>query len=325
LLCPDIPRTPYLRKFQSKTRLDAKSGIRYLIRTMRVGLLRVFYNVAVTGSFSEAARLHRCTQANISTLFRGLEQTFGVQLAVRTTRRFQLTPAGVACHEASREIVQYADELEKRMRHLKNSGAQTIELAATYCIRLHQLPPLLAEFQRAHPTIQVSVRQGRGTDVYSDVIGNVVDVGLVPYPKRQRGFNTEIFHRDPLVLVCPPGHPLAGAVNVNVPALRDWPIVRWKEIPWSPLLKNIRPRDRHLFEPRHEFPFVETAVAAVQQNLGIAVLPSATVRESVADGTLAAVPFEGGRHTQPLGVLWRQRRKLPPALRTFLEFLKRPL
>jgi DNA-binding transcriptional LysR family regulator len=123
--------------------------------------------------------------------------------------------------------------------------------------------------------------------------------------------------------LCPPSHPLARAANVNVPALRDWPIVRWKEIPWTPLLKNIRRRDRHLFEPRHVFPFVETARTAVQQNLGIAVLPSATVREPVADGTLAAVPFEGGRHTQLLGVLWCPRRKLPPALRTFLDFLKR--
>ena len=77
-------------------------------------------------------------------------------------------------------------------------------------------------------------------------------------------------------------------------------------------------------EPRHECKEVEQARAMVMAGLGVAVLPERLVRDEAAQRRLAAVPFENGRHTVPVAAIHRKRRKLPPALQQFLQFLQLP-
>jgi DNA-binding transcriptional LysR family regulator len=43
--------------------------------------------------------------------------------------------------------------------------------------------------------------------------------------------------------------------------------------------------------------------ALVERNVGVALLPLATVRREVAERRLAAVPFENGAHTEPLAAV----------------------
>ena len=48
------------------------------------------------------------------------------------------------------------------------------------------------------------------------------------------------------------------------------------------------------------------------------------MRDEVAQRRLVTVPFENGRHTVPVAAIHRIRRKLPPALKQFLQFLQLP-
>jgi DNA-binding transcriptional LysR family regulator len=48
---------------------------------------------------------------------------------------------------------------------------------------------------------------------------------------------------------------------------------------------------------------VEMVKQAVERDVGVAVLPTATVVSEVANHLLAAVPFEDGRHAEPLAVI----------------------
>jgi DNA-binding transcriptional LysR family regulator len=56
----------------------------------------------------------------------------------------------------------------------------------------------------------------------------------------------------------------------------------------------------------------------------VTLLPLVTVRDKVAEGTLAAVPLTGGNYFQPQAVLRRQSRKLTPLMQAFIECLKLP-
>ena len=63
---------------------------------------------------------------------------------------------------------------------------------------------------------------------------------------------------------------------------------------------------------------------ALKVGAGVAILPERLVRDEVAQGELAAVPFENGQHTVPVAALYRRHRRLPSALRQFIDFLKQP-
>jgi DNA-binding transcriptional LysR family regulator len=93
-------------------------------------------------------------------------------------------------------------------------------------------------------------------------------------------------------------------------------------MPWAVFLKKIPGTQRHLFEPRHEFNEVEMVKQAVEKDVGVALLPEATVSSEVAGQLLAAVTFEDGRYAEPLAVIYRKNRKLTPAMKSFIQALK---
>jgi len=290
---------------------------------MHMGTLRIFCDVALTQSFTDAARLHGCTPANASQSFHALEREFDMPLAERFLRRIRLNPAGQLCHEYCRQMVGLEDALVDKLDKIRE-GSGSLEIAACPCIGLYRLPRLLRAFKQSFPGIIVRVRHESHDGVHRAVRNNLVDTGLVPYPRRGPGLAVGIFRRVPLVLACHPANPLAALPMVTVQKLKNRPVVVWKQMPWRHLLSGVHANERHFFEPRHEFDEVEPAIEAVMAGAGVAVLPASLVRDEVAQRRLAAVPFENGRHTVPVAALHRRCRKLPPALQHFLQFLQQP-
>lgn len=290
---------------------------------MQMETLRLFCDVAVTQSFTDAARLHHCTPAHASQSFHAVEDEFNLPLAERFLRRIQLNPAGHVCYERCRQIVGLEDELMDKLGQLKK-GSGTLEIAVCPSIALYRLPPLLRDFQRTFHGITVNVRQASRDGVHQAVRNNDVDAGLVPYPRRAPGLAVGIFRRVPLVLACHPEHPLAALPMATARQLKNHSIIVWSQISWRPLLRGVRANERHFFEPRHEFNDVEPAIEAVMADIGVAVLPASLVRDEAAQRRLVAVPFEHGRHIVPVAAIHRKRRKLPPALQHFLQFLQLP-
>ena len=290
---------------------------------MNLETLRVFCDVAATQSFTDAARLHHCTPANASQLFHALEDEFEMPLAERGLRRVHLNPVGQVCYSYCRQMVGLADELADKFARLK-AGSGSLEIAACPCIGLYRLPPLLRTFQQSFPGIAVQVRLQSCDGVHQAVLDNDVDAGLVPWPRRAPGLAVGIIYRVPLVLACHPANPLATLPMATIRQLKNRSIILWTRIPWLRLLRGVRANERHFYEPRHEFDDVEPAIEAVMAGLGVAVLPASLVRDEVAQGRLVAVPFENGRHIVPVASIHRKRRKLPPALKQFLQFLHQP-
>ncbi len=290
---------------------------------MQLGTLRLFCDVAVTTNFTDAARLHGCTPAGASQLFHALEREFAMPLAEPGLRPVHLNPAGQVCYEYCRQIVDLENKLVAEMHQIR-AGTGTLELAACPCIGLYRLPRLLRLFQKACSSISVRVRYHSHAGVHQAVRDNLVDAGLVPYPRHTPALAVRIFRQVPLVLACPPGNPFAALPVTTLRQLRNRPVVVWNQIPWRHLLAGVSANERHFYEPRHTFDEVEPTIEAVMAGLGVAVLPASIVRDEAAQQRLAAVPFEHGRHTVPVAVLHRKRRNLPPALQQFLQILQQP-
>jgi DNA-binding transcriptional LysR family regulator len=290
---------------------------------MQLETLRLFCDAADTQSFTDAARLHHCTPAHASQSFHAVEDEFNMPLAVPGLRHVFLNPAGHVCYEHCRQMVGLEDALVDKLNKIR-AGSGSLEIAACPCIRLYRLPPLLHKFQQAFPGITVRVRHTSHDGVHQAVLDNRVDAGLVPYPRHEPGLAVKVIREVPLVLATHPEHPFAALPLVTVRQLKNLSIIVWSRVPWLALLTGVRPNERHFYEPRHEFDDVESARQAVMAGLGVAVLPASLVRDEVAQRRLAAVPFENGRHIVPVAVLHRKRRKLPPALQQFLQFLQQP-
>jgi DNA-binding transcriptional LysR family regulator len=294
----------------------------YHISLMQIENLKLFCDLVETQNFTRAAEKNYLTQSAITRMLHALEAGIGEPLVLRRGHKFQLTRAGEIHYQYASEIVRLYADAVRCVQEVGVTIGGVIDLGVCHSLLLHQLPPVQKQFQQKFPGVQINVRYGLIDRVHEQVLDNTVDLGLVCYPRRLPGLTVDPFRHERLVLVCHPQHPLATRTTVTVSDLKGCRFVAWNEIRWSPFLRNVPDCQRHLFEPHHECDQVEGVKRMVEIDEGIAILPEALVQSEVASRSLAAVPFANSDRTEPLAVIYREQKKLTPAMNNFINALK---
>lgn len=109
------------------------------------------------GGFSAAARVLGVTPSAVSKTITRLEARLGVRLLNRTTRRLTATPEGETLIARGRHILAEMDEAEMEVARSRGAPRGLLRLHALVAFGLHSLPPVLPEFLRRYPEVQVEL------------------------------------------------------------------------------------------------------------------------------------------------------------------------
>jgi DNA-binding transcriptional LysR family regulator len=293
---------------------------------MQIESLKVFCDLAETESFTKAAQINDVTQSAVSQTISTLEKQFKSLLIERSKKNFRLTPEGQVFYDYSKRILQSFDALHSKLQELDGVISGNIRVATIYSIGLHVLPPYLKRFLKEYPSVNVHVEYRRPNQVYEDVLGNVVDMGLVAYPIRDAKLEIVPVRKEQLVLICHPQNPLAKLASVKIKALSGQKFVSFEpDIPTRKALDKVFKEHGISVEHVMEFDNIETVKRAVEIDSGVAIVPQATVAQEISKQTLAEVRLEGGELARPLAAIYKKNRVLSPAIRQFLALLKEPL
>ena len=290
---------------------------------MQIESLKVFCDLAETESFTKAAQINGVTQSAVSQQISSLERLFKSLLIERSKKKFRLTREGQVLYDFSKQIIQTFDALHSKLQEIKDIISGTIRVATIYSIGLHDLPPYVKKFMRSYPTVNVHVEYRRANQVYEDVLGNVVDMGMVAYPTKDAKLEIIPLHRDPLVLICHPHHPFAKLKNVKLKMLVGQKFIGFEpDIPTRKALVKILREHGVSVNNVMEFDNVETVKRAVEIDAGVSIVPQGTVIQEVSKQTLAAVTLEDNSFFRPLAALYKKNKVLSPAMKQFLTLLK---
>ena len=177
--------------------------------------LKVFERVARRLSFTRAAEELFLTQPAVSMQIKQFEDAVGLPLFERLGKKIYLTQAGEELYQLSRTIARELDEAEQIIEELKGteSGRLNVSVANTvhyFAIRL------LAEFCRRHPKVRVSFKVTNRKGLLQNLEDNEADLLLMGQPPDSQDLVAESFLTNPLVIIAPPGHPLAGQKNIDL-------------------------------------------------------------------------------------------------------------
>ncbi len=293
---------------------------------MQIESLKVFCDLTETESFTKAAQINGVTQSAVSQTISSLERQFKSLLIERSKKNFRLTAEGDVLYDYSKQVLQTYDALHSKLQEIKEIISGNIRVATIYSIGLHVLPPYLKKFLKNFPTVNVHVEYRRPNQVYEDVLGNVVDLGLVAYPIRDAKLDIVPLLKDPLVLICHPQHPFAKLKSVKFKALTGQNFVSFeRDIPTRRALDKLLKEHGASVNHVMEFDNIETVKRAVEIDSGIAIVPQETVKQEVANQTLAAVRLEEGDFFRPLAVIHKKNKVLSPAIKEFIALVKEPL
>jgi LysR family transcriptional regulator, transcriptional activator of the cysJI operon len=290
---------------------------------MQVESLKMFCDLVETESFTKAAGINGVTQSAISQQVSSMERQFKSLLIERSKKLFRLTREGQVLYEYAKQIIQTYDLLQSNMQEIKDIISGSIRVATVYSIGLHDLPVYVKKFLKAYPSVNLHVQYRRSNEVYADVMGNVVDLGLVAFPHKTNDLEVVPVQKFPMVLICHPGHALAKKKSLKLKDLAGQNFVSFEpDMPTRVAIDRVL--RQHSITVKHvmEFDNVETVKRAVEIDAGIAIVPHSTVAQEVATQTLAAVKIEGAELDRPWGVVYRRNKVLSPAMKQFVAVLK---
>src|SRR3989449_11329847 len=181
----------------------------------------------------------------------------------------------------------------------------------------------MKKFLKAYPTVHVHVEYRRANQVYEDVLGNVVDLGLVAFPTKDARLEVIPLRRDNMVLICHPQHALARLKTAKLGAITGQKFIAFEpDIPTRKAIDKILKDHGVSVQPVMEFDNIETVKRAVEIDAGISIVPQGTVVQEVAKQTLVEVDLADGEFFRPLAAIYKKNKVLSPAMKQFLAILK---
>ncbi|MFM7532308.1 MAG: LysR substrate-binding domain-containing protein [Rubrivivax sp.] len=145
-------------------------------RNLDMDVLRSLVAFTDRGTLAEAGEQVGRTQAALSLQMRRLEEQVGEALFSRDGRRLEFTEAGRVLVGYARRILSLNDEAQQAVRATRLSGE--LRFGASQDFGEAWLPPVLAQFRRAHPSVGLEIRVDGGTRLVAAVDAGEIDMAL---------------------------------------------------------------------------------------------------------------------------------------------------
>ncbi|WP_326656543.1 LysR family transcriptional regulator [Streptomyces sp. NBC_00385] len=261
---------------------------------MELRQLEHFVAVAQEQHFTRAAERVAVSQSGLSASVRALEQELRTPLFSRTTRSVRLTEAGRALLVEAERTLAGARAAKDAVDAVRGLLRGTLSVGVEQCVAGLNLPRVLAAFHREHPHMEIRLRQEGTTNLVDGVAGGRLDIAFAATvsPVEWRGELVPLA-REPMVLLCAPGHRLASADRAGWDELAGEAF-----IDFHPDFGPRRAADEAFAAARVrrtvalEVNDVHTLLELVREGLGIAVVPHHFSRKPEA-ACLVAVALDG--------------------------------
>ena len=285
--------------------------------------LRYFALIVEHGGFSAAERHAHITKSKLSRRVQLLEESLGVRLLQRSTRRMALTEAGRIFYRHCAAMVVEADTARQAVEQLRSEPAGTVRLTCPQLLAQVFVMRMVANFMRLYPKVRVELESN---DRPMNLIEERFDIALQPHQAAldDSSLVSRRIGSSRFVLVASPAYtagksvieePQHLALHDTIGALRDGNEQNWA------LLAGDGRRVEVSLRPRFLCSDYTMQYQAALGGLGVALLPLRAVWTALRDGTLVHVGKEWSSPEMVIYLVYVGRRGLLPSVRALIDYL----
>lgn len=283
--------------------------------------LQAFVAVAERASFRQAAADLFLSQSALSRRIDKLEESLGVKLFERTTRRVQLTNVGQTFLVNVRTALDGLEDAVLGVADLAAHRTGSVTFACVPSAVWHFLPDVLKGFSERFPRIRVRVHDESAQDVLNLVLTGEADFGINFTGAENPEIVFDPIYVESYVLAMRSDHPLAGRKEIGWKETVD---ERYISVAKSSgnrtvidaALAGVEKHPVILCEVNH----VSGVLALVEAGLGVAAVPGLSVLPGRPD-TIVGVPLVNPAIHRTLGLITKRDHSMAPAARTLFEML----
>ncbi|NEQ31784.1 MAG: LysR family transcriptional regulator [Leptolyngbya sp. SIO4C5] len=254
--------------------------------------LKVFEATARHGSFTRAAEELYLTQPTVSIQVKQLTKAVGLPLFEQIGKRLFLTEAGQKLLDTCQEIFEGLSQFEMAVADLKGMKQGQLSLAVITTAK-YFVPRLLGPFCQRYPGIDISLKVTNHQHIQERMAHNEDDLYIISQPPEQPDLKIHPFLENPLIVLAPKSHPLAGQAKIPITALNDESfIMREPGSGTRQAVQKLLEQHKIDVRVRLELGSNEAIKQAIAGGLGISVLSQHTIISEGTAGEFAILDVE---------------------------------
>lgn len=263
--------------------------------------LRYFALVVEHGTFTAAAEKAHVSQPALTSAIAKLEQEMGARLFLRGPGGASLTAEGKALLPRARAALAAVEDGKRAVAEVSGLEAGEVRIGGGATACMYFLPPVLAEFRKAHPRVRLVLREATADSVLDGLEAGSLDLGVTTTERGERWFDDE------LILVRAPSLDVRGAPFVTFPLGGSTREMLDRHFPGAPIAMEIGS--------------IAAIVAHACEGVGVALVSRHAVRREIAAKKLVRVPHPVTPIKRHFHVVHSGLERLPPAAAALRELL----
>jgi DNA-binding transcriptional LysR family regulator len=284
--------------------------------------LQTFKAIAEEGSFVQAAERLQYAQSTITLQIQQLEEELGVELFDRQRRKIQLTPAGRTLLTHAQHVLNQVEQMQQDLADLVEGESGHLRVGMIEPMARLYLVDVLQAFRVRYPRIHLTIEVLSTIRTHEQLAADQIDLGISTPPPADMGLIFEPLLTEEMVLLLPCDHPLQSRAGITLRDLRnDCLLLTHPPCAYRTAIEQAFMAHGLPLAASVEIGSLEVIKQAVQQGLGIAILPRIAVR-SIPEGTIVRSVEDWDLHL-PLGFITRAiplpQSKAAQAFRTILK------
>lgn len=246
--------------------------------------IKVFREVALHGSMTQAAETLGYAQSSVTARIRKLEAALNVHLFYRNAKGVQLTPAGQIFLEQGLKITHLLEELYRRLSPDEAPGG-LLRIGAMETTAAVRLPPLLKTYHSLYDKVELSLQTGTTEYLINQVLNYDLDLAFVAAPVSHPEITEMEAFNEEMVLVAEQGYAPQSIMEI----MKNRTILVFRTgCSYRALLERYLLENQSIPLRRFEFGSLEAIIGGVSSGMGISLLPRSVVESKLQSGDLAA-------------------------------------
>lgn len=255
---------------------------------------KVFHQLCLTPSTSQAAEILGLTQPAVSKSIRELEKELGLSLFVRTRNGMVPTESGKILAARMEKLVAEERNLMFELSNLGNTARCELKVGGSTTLAQYVLPPVISGFLREWPQLSMVLTNGNTQQIEEAVLNQKLHLAFIEGNKTRNDLHYIPYLKDELVLVCSakaryPSHIVKEELPQGKFIFRErgsgtYHVIRKK--------MEEAGVDIHNLESRLRIGTTEGIKQYLQQSDAVALLSVYSIRNELAQGILKIIEIE---------------------------------
>lgn len=281
--------------------------------TMKIEDYELLLQLERIGTVRGTAKAVLISQPAVSQRLKFIEEYFGEQIFIRTSKRLKLTPSGEIILKHAKEVVEREIDIKNTLAASSIEVRGTLSIACSSVISQRYLPSILAKFTKRFPLVSIDLVTGMSENIKRE--NNKYHITIVRGEKMKDNTSILLF-KDPLYIF--------DTEPFEKGEIKERPLISFKsDDDLHDLMNHWLFYHQDEINPIQKISVdqIETCKQFMMRGLGMAILPKSVSRNLMNKFPHLPLEVEGEAITRDTWLCYQGGMRKLPQVNSFIDLL----